>query len=232
MAQVQTSGIEAKGIAIKGLVWLIGCWISLPLFFLVTGRSLEWWEAWIWCAILLVPMTIFGVWMVRKDPDFIARRFKMREKERHQRRVMAFGVPFYLAALILPGLDRRFGWSEIPTAAVVAALALSLGGYLLILRVFVENRWAGRTVETCDGQEVISTGPYAVVRHPMYTGTLVLWLATPVALGSWWALLPALAFIPILVLRIRNEEEVLVRELKGYEEYRRRVRYRLLPLVW
>lgn len=113
-----------------------------------------------------------------------------------------------------------------------AGLILSLGGYLLVLRVFVENRWAGRTVETYTDQQIISTGPYAVVPHPMYTGTLLLLRATPLALGSWWAVAAALACLPIFVLRIKNEEALLVRELVGYETYRKNVRYRLLPYVW
>jgi protein-S-isoprenylcysteine O-methyltransferase Ste14 len=111
-------------------------------------------------------------------------------------------------------------------------MAIVLGGYLTVVRAFLENRWAGRTVEVFAEQKVIPTGPYAIVRHPMYTGTIALYIATPVALGSWWALIPALTFIPIFVLRIRNEENVLVRGLPGYREYRQRVRYRLVPFVW
>lgn len=221
-----------KTVAQKGLFALAGSWILLPAYFLISGRSLDWWQAWVWCAVLLVPMTIFGLWKARTDPDFIGRRLQVREKERPQQRVVAIGFPFYLAALALPGLDHRYGWSEVPLAAEIAALALTLAGILLVLRVFIENRWAGRTVQTWEGQQVVSTGPYAIVRHPMYTGSLVLWLATPIALGSWWAFLPALASIPLVVMRIRNEEAVLCRNLSGYEEYLRRVRYRLLPLVW
>jgi len=123
-------------------------------------------------------------------------------------------------------------WSEPPLGVVVAAMAVLLTGYLLVLRVFLENRWAGRTVETWAGQEVISTGPYSIVRHPMYTGFVALQIALPVALGSWWGLIPALAVFPIIAVRIDNEEKVLVRELPGYEEYRRTVRYRLVPGVW
>ena len=115
---------------------------------------------------------------------------------------------------------------------VVPIMALALAAYLGVLRVFAENRWAGRTIETCPGQTVVSTGPYSIVRHPMYAASLVLYLATPVALGSWWALLASLAVVPVYALRIRNEEEVLVRDLPGYDEYRRRVRFRLLPRVW
>lgn len=216
----------------QALVALIGSWVLLPASFLMMGRSLDWWEAWAWCAVILVPMTIFGFWMVRTDPDFVARRMKMREKERAQQHLTLIAFPFNIATLAIPGLDHQYGWSEVPVAVVIAALTLSLAGFLLILRVFVENRWAGRTIETWEGQQVISTGPYGIVRHPMYTGSLILWLATPIALGSWWAFLPALVSIPILVLRILNEEEVLRRQLNGYEAYLRRVRYRLLPLVW
>jgi protein-S-isoprenylcysteine O-methyltransferase Ste14 len=177
-------------------------------------------------------MTAFVAYMARHDPEFIVRRSTMREKERTQRRVLAFGTPLLLAALVIPGFDHRFGWSHPPLGVVVAALGASLAGYLAVVLVFLENRWAGRTIETYAGQQVISTGPYAVVRHPMYAGTSLLYVATPLALGSWWAVLPALAFIPVFVFRIRNEEEVLVRELAGYDEYRRKVRYRLVPFVW
>jgi protein-S-isoprenylcysteine O-methyltransferase Ste14 len=157
---------------------------------------------------------------------------KTREKEATQRRVMAWGIPSLLGTLLIPGLDYRFGWSEPPLWVVLTAMGIVLAGYLGIVRVFLENRWAGRTIETYAGQALVSTGPYAIVRHPMYAAATALYLATPVALGSWWALLPALVFVAVFVFRIRNEEEVLVRELAGYDEYRRRVRYRLVPFVW
>ncbi len=211
---------------------VIAAWIVLPLFFLVTGGSLGWWQAWSYCAVLLLPMTGFVLHMARHDPEFIARRFQVHEKEAAQRRILAWGYPPMIAGLILPGIDHRYGWSAVPVAVVIGALALVLAGYLTVLRVFLENRWAGRTVETYSEQQVISTGPYAIVRHPMYSGITILYLATPIALGSWWAVLPMLLFVPILVLRIRNEEEVLVRDLPGYGEYRRRVRHRMVPLIW
>jgi len=225
--KIESTG-SAKGVAIK----IIAAWVLLPLFFLATGGSFAWWETWVYCLILLGPMTAFLVYMARNDPDFIARRTKLHEKEPAQRRILVWGYPSMIAALVIPGLDHRFGWSDPPTAAVVAAMAIVLGGYLTVVRVFLENRWAGRTVEVFAEQKVISTGPYGIVRHPMYTGTIALYLATPVALGSWWALIPALTFIPIFVLRIRNEENVLVRDLPGYAEYRQRVRHRLVPFVW
>ncbi len=216
----------------SGIAKLVAGWILLPLFFLATGGSLTWWPAWVYCAALLVPLSIFVVHMIRHDPQFLARRSKIREKERAQRSIQAWGSLVFLAALILPGLDHRFGWSSTPSVVQIAALVVVFLSYLAILGVFLQNRWAGRTVETFADQKVISTGAYAIVRHPMYTGTLILSLSTPVALGSWWAALPVITLVPMFVLRIRNEEAVLLRELPGYEEYRRKVRYRLVPFVW
>lgn len=227
-----TGTIAERGVTRGVLLRAVAAWILLPLFFLATGGSLRWWEAWTYCAILLVPMTVFLVRVARRDPDFLARRFQMKEKEAPQRRALAWGYPVIIAALVVPGLDHRFGWSSPPLWVVVSGLAASLAACLGILGVFVANRWAGRTVETWEGQELVSSGPYAVVRHPMYTASTLLYLATPLALGSWWALLPALAIVPVFVARIRNEEDVLVRQLEGYREYRERVRYRLVPLVW
>jgi protein-S-isoprenylcysteine O-methyltransferase Ste14 len=224
--------LDRPAVITSAAVKVAAAWVLLPLFFLATGGDLAWWNAWAYCAALLVPMTVFIAHVARHDPEFIVRRSTMREKERTQRRVQVLGIPLMLAALLIPGLDHRFGWSHPPLGVVVAALAASLAGYLAVLRVFHENRWAGRTIETYAGQQVISTGPYAVVRHPMYAGTSLLYVATPLALGSWWAVLPALAFLPVFVFRIRNEEEVLVRELAGYDEYQRKVRHRLVPLIW
>lgn len=216
----------------KAVARLAAAWILMPALLLATGGSLWWWEAWIYCALLLVPMTAFVLWAAVRDPEFIERRLRMREKERAQRSIQKWGSAFYVLPLVLPGIDHRLGWSQPPRAAVVAGMALSLAGYLAILRVFLENRWAGRTVETWAEQKVISTGPYAIVRHPMYSGVLVYLLATPLALGSWWGMLSAVGFVPFLVARIRNEEALLVRELPGYDDYRRRVRRRLVPGLW
>lgn len=216
----------------RGLLRLLTAWIVLPLFFLVTGGSLLWWQAWMYCFLLLVPMTFFVVWMAQHDPSFFDRRFKTKEKERAQRRIQSWAVPLFLLVFIVPGLDYRFDWSSPPLAFIIAALLLSLACYLMVLRVFLENRWAGRTVETWGNQKVIDTGPYAIVRHPMYAAVIVLLLVTPIALGSWWGMIGAAACSPVFYFRIRNEEEVLLRELPGFRDYRARVRYRLIPFIW
>ncbi len=214
------------------VVRAVAAWIILPLFFLATGGSPRWWEAWAYCLALLVPMTAFLVRAVRRDPESLARRMKLQERERVQKRIVASSGAFLVMAFVVPGLDHRLGWSHPPVAASVTALAIVLASYLLVLRVLVVNRWAGRTIETYPGQPIVSTGPYAIVRHPMYAGAAALYLASPVALGSWWGLLPALAAVAFLVPRIQNEEQVLLRQLPGYDEYRRTVRYRLAPFVW
>jgi len=232
VAQDPVKTPDAPSATKKILGKLVAVWILLPLVFLATGGTIRWWEAWVFCLLLLVPMTYFVFWMARRDPAFFDRRFKVSEKERAQRRIQVWGTPFILATYVLPGIDHRFGWSDPPLAVIVVAMVVTVGAYVTILRVFIENRWAGRTVETSAKQEVISTGPYAIVRHPMYAGFIAMQVAMPLALGSWWALIPALSVFPIIALRIANEEEVLLRELAGYEEYRRKVRFRLIPLLW
>jgi protein-S-isoprenylcysteine O-methyltransferase Ste14 len=207
-------------------------WVSLPSTLLVTAGTLDWWEAWVLSAIYLVPLTAFVARVARTNPEILERRLQVKEKERTQRRVIGFSLPLAVGMYGIPGLDRRFGWSAPPVAVEIAALVSVLAACLVVLNVVGSNRWAARTVETVPGQQVVSAGAYAVVRHPMYAALLAVYIATPIALGSWWAVIPAALFIPLFVVRIRNEEEVLVRELPGYDEYRRKVRFRLIPYVW
>jgi protein-S-isoprenylcysteine O-methyltransferase Ste14 len=232
MVREPTGGTEQARARRKGVIRLSAAWIVMPLFFFVTGGSLLWWQAWVYCALLLVPMTFFVIWMARRDPSFFDRRFKMRENDPAQRRIQAWATPLFLVFFIVPGLDYRFGWSNPPHAIVVTALILSLGAYLMVLRVFLENRWAGRTVETWQDQKVVNTGPYAIVRHPMYTAVIALMLTTPIALGSYWGIIGVLFYFPVFVFRTRNEERLLLHELSGYEDYRARVRYRIIPFIW
>jgi protein-S-isoprenylcysteine O-methyltransferase Ste14 len=219
------------GRLVRSLSLLAVVWPFLFGFFRLTGGP-GWWQSWVVCAELLVPMTIFALWAARARPEFLARRARYREKEASQRRLLRAANPVILASYALPGIDRRLGWSDVPLGLQLSAMGILGLGYLLILAVFVANPWAGRTVETEADQPVISTGPYAVVRHPMYVGVLAMFLSLPIALGSLVALLPAAFTIPVLVIRIRDEEEVLRRDLPGYEAYTRRVRSRLVPGVW
>ncbi|VVB57370.1 Phospholipid methyltransferase [uncultured archaeon] len=201
------------------------------MFFLPAG-TLDYWQAWAYLAVVLLPAALVVLYFLKTDPAFLERRLKMREKEAPQKFVQKLGAFIFIFGFPIPGLDRRFGWSSVPAEWSVAADAAVFLGYLLVFLVFRENSYAGRTIRVEKGQKVISTGPYSVIRHPMYLGMLLLYLATPLALGSWWALPVFSLILPLLVLRILNEEEVLRRGLKGYPAYCQKVRYRLIPLVW
>lgn len=198
----------------------------------VPAGTLDYWEAWVYLAILLIPMFLVFRYLLKNDPRLLERRMQMREKEEAQRRIIKFSSLYFLVAFMLPGFDRRWGWSDVPPAVVVAADLLVMLGYSVFVLVLRENQYASRIVEVEQGQKVISTGPYAFVRHPMYLGVMVMYLASPLALGSYWALLPALLIIPTLVARIINEEKLLDGELAGYPQYKQVTRYRLVPGIW
>lgn len=206
--------------------------LVLGLMLFVPAGTFDYWEAWVYCAVLLVPFVFVVTYLLRKDPELLARRIRLKEKEPTQKRIIGTSSLIFFIAFLIPGLDHRFGWSEIPAVIVIAANALVLLGYTLVFLVFKENPYASRVVEVEQSQKVISTGPYALIRHPMYLGTSIMFLATPIALGSYWAL-PVFLTLPIvMVYRLMNEEKVLMRELPGYTEYMQNVRYRLIPFIW
>lgn len=204
----------------------------LAAVFFIPAGTLAYWEAWVYMAVLLVPGFLAIQNLRKTSPELLVRRMQMREREVTQSRLVAASSLLFLIIYILPGLDHRFGWSSVPPLVVLAADAVVVFGFALVWRVFRENQYASRVVQVEGGQRVITTGPYASVRHPMYVGVALMILATPVALGSTWGLLPALTIVPILMVRILNEERVLARDLKGYTEYRQQVKYRLVPGVW
>jgi protein-S-isoprenylcysteine O-methyltransferase Ste14 len=201
------------------------------MFFLSAGTIL-YWEAWIYLAIIFIPMGYVVRYFLHHDPELLERRMKMKERVTTQKLIVKFGLIVFLAAYLLPGFDKRFGWSDVPIILVVIADLLVLSGYLLIIRVFQENRYASRIIEVEQNQKVISTGPYAIIRHPMYSGVLLMYIFSPLALGSYWAAIPTLFIIIIIIARILNEEKILKEQLIGYREYTQKVRYRLIPGIW
>jgi protein-S-isoprenylcysteine O-methyltransferase Ste14 len=201
------------------------------MFFLPAG-TLRYWQAWVYIAILCVPMLVAVVLLLKRDPGLLERRLQMKEKEREQKRIIKISYLIFLAIYFLPGFDRRYGWSSVPDGWVIAADVLVLAGYALCLRVFQENSYASRIVEVEQDQRVITTGPYAVVRHPMYSAVLIMYTISPLALGSIWALISVPFLAALLVARIREEEKLLATKLEGYLDYMRRVRYRIIPGVW
>ena len=182
--------------------------------------------------LLFVPMLLLGILMLARARDLLRKRLDVKEKQGTQKGVVAVMGLIFLGGFILAGLDFRFGCSKVPLPVVIAASVLFLVGYALYAEVMRENAYLSRTVKVEEGQTVISTGLYAVVRHPMYTASTVMFLALPLILGSWYALIPFALYPVIMVIRIRGEEKLLTAELAGYEEYTRKVRYRLIPFIW
>ena len=229
---MKNQSIDAKVLSRRAyLLWGVSFLVMSAIFFIPAG-TLAYWEAWLYMAVLLGPMLLLVPYLLRNSPQLLQRRMQMRERQSAQQAIIGVSSIFFLGIFVLPGLDQRFGWSSVPPLVVIAADVLVLLGYGLTIRVFLENEYASRSVEIQEGQRVISTGPYAHVRHPMYAAVILMVLASPLALGSYWAALLGLIVIPILVARIANEELVLARDLPGYAEYRQKVRFRLVPGVW
>ena len=207
-------------------VVLIGVLLFLPAW------DIKWRNGWILMAILFVPMLVAGIIMYKKAPDLLRSRLKAKETQSEQKDVISYSGIMFLAAFVLAGLNHHFGWTTLPAWIVWAGVVIFLLAYCLFGEVLRENRYLSRTIEVREDQEVVSTGLYGVVRHPMYTATVLLFLAMPLVLGSWPSFIIMLAYMPIIVKRIKNEEQVLETELKGYAEYKEKVRYRLIPYIW
>jgi protein-S-isoprenylcysteine O-methyltransferase Ste14 len=224
-----TSSTKVRKLA---LIRLVGGVIAIAAMFFLPAGTFRYWQAWVYMLILLVPLVIFATYLLLRNPALLERRMRTREMEPEQRKIIALSSTVLLAAFIVPGLDRRFGWSSVPTWLVLVSDAIVLLSYLLFILVLRENEYAGRTVEVEQRQRVITTGPYSLVRHPMYLAILLMNGFSPLALGSAWAMI-VVAILPIvLVARIVNEEKVLLRDLDGYADYCKAVRYRLVPGIW
>ena len=223
---------EIPGLIKQVVLRIVMVPIFMGLMLFLPAGSLDYWQAWIYCSVLLIPMIFVVYYFLRKDPELLERRMRMREKEERQKTIIKIGYLLFFIGFITPGLDHRYHWSDVPVLLVIVANAIVLSGYIFVFFVLRENSYASRIIEVEKGQKVITTGPYVIVRHPMYLGVLVMYLFTPLALGSYWALIFFLPLIPLLVFRISNEEEVLLRELPGYKEYCQQTRFHLIPFIW
>jgi len=204
--------------------------IVMGVVLFLTAGSVRYWEAWIyWVGFSLLTFFI-AAYFLNKSPDLLSRRMQHRENET-TRKTPALLNLFFVGYLI-PGLDFRFHWSGIPVWVVIVSNAIVFLGYIFIIFVFKENSYASSVIQIEKEQQVITTGPYAIVRHPMYLGLLLMFLFTPLALGSYWAIIPFLLTVPMNIFRIKSEEEVLLRDLPGYKDYCLKTRYRLIPSFW
>jgi protein-S-isoprenylcysteine O-methyltransferase Ste14 len=208
--------------------------VMASLLFAAAG-TFDYWQAWTFLAVYFTASLAITLYLMKEDPALLTRRMSggpFAEKEPVQRIIMSFASIGFIGLLVLPGIDHRLAWSKMPIHVAIAGDLLVALGWLGIFLVFRENSFSSATIELAADQRVISTGPYALVRHPMYVSGLVMLLGIPVALGSWWGVLIIAAIVPTLVWRLLDEERFLASNLPGYTAYQGRVRYRLLPLIW
>lgn len=205
---------------------LIGLLIFLP------AGTFSFFNGWLFMGILFVPMFLAGIVMMFKNPNLLKSRLNAKEKQQEQSIVIKLSGLMFLAGFIVAGLDFRFGWFPLPTGVVIGAAIIFLVAYILYAEVLRENTYLSRTIEVQENQRVIDTGLYGIVRHPMYSATLLLFLSMPLVLGSLFSFVIFLVYPFIIAKRIKGEEEFLERELAGYSEYKQKVKYRLIPFVW
>ena len=207
-------------------VLLVGALIFLPAW------TLDFAGGWLLMGILFVPMFCAGIVMMIKNPSLLASRLDAKEKEREQNTVVKLSGLMFVVGFVLAGFDYRFEWIKMPFTVNIIAAIVFIAAYLIYAEVLRENTYLSRTIKVVEGQKVVSTGLYGIVRHPMYFATVLLFLAIPLVLGSLISFVVFLAYPLIIAKRIRNEEEILSRELEGYEEYKKKVKYRMLPFIW
>ena len=221
-----------KQLFFRAITKFLGGFVVLALLVLLPAWTLRYWQGWLFLAILFVPMLIVGAVLLVKSPALLEKRLNAKEEQSEQKAVLMLSALMFLAAFVLAGLNYHFGWFVLPAWVSVAAAVVFLGGYALYAEVMRENAYLSRTVEVQEDQKVIDTGLYGVVRHPMYLSTLLLFLSMPLVLGSLFSLGVMLFYIPLIAMRIKNEEQVLLEGLPGYDAYRNKVKYKVIPFLW
>lgn len=213
---------------VKFIVGLI--FVGLLLF--LPAWTFNYPNAWLFIVLLFVPMFILGIVLFVKSPDLLKKRLNAKEKENTQKSVVGISALLFLVGFIVAGLDYRFNWSSVPKWLVITASIILLISYLLYGEVMRENAYLSRTIEVQENQKVVDKGLYKIVRHPMYAVTIWLFLSIPLILGSWYSLICFIPYIPVIIIRIINEEKVLEESLDGYTDYKKRTKYRLIPFIW
>ena len=211
--------------------FLIGLIIICILLFIPAG-TINYPNGWLFIALLFIPMLFAGIIMIFKSPDLLRRRLNAKENEDEQKTVILISGIIFLLAFILAGLNFRFGWFNLPSIVVIIASVIFLLAYIMYAEVLRENEYLSRTVEVSENQKVVDSGLYGIVRHPMYTSTIFLFLSMPLVLDSIFSFIVMLVYPIIIIFRIRNEEKVLENELIGYKEYKEKVKYKLIPYLW
>ena len=211
--------------------YIFGVLIVASLLF-IPANSFEYWNGWLFMGLLFIPMFVAGIILMIKNPELLRKRLNAKEKESEQKWVILFSGSMFIAGFIVAGLNYRYKWIEIPNAVTIISSILFVIAYILYAEVLRENTYLSRTIEVQENQKVIDTGLYGIVRHPMYAVTILLFLTIPLILGSIISFIIFLIYPIIIAKRIKNEEIVLERDLKGYKEYKNKVKYKIIPLIW
>jgi len=221
-----------KKLFIQAITKFIFGFIIIGVLLFIPAGTLNYWNAWLFIGILFIPMFILGIILMIKSPDLLRKRLNSKEKESEQKVLLIFGGVMFICGFVVSGLNYRFEWIILPKWIVFIATIIFLLAYVLYAEVLRENMYLSRIIEVQENQKVIDTGLYGIVRHPMYSSTILLFLSIPLVLGSLFSFLIFLVYPFIIVKRIKNEEQVLEKGLKGYLEYKRKVKYRLIPFIW
>ena len=221
-----------KGLLKDALIKIAFGIVAMGLLLFIPAGTIHWLDGWLLMIILFVPMFFAGLVMYAKTPDLLRSRLRAKETQSEQKDVIKYSGLMFLAAFIIAGLNYRFQWIMMPRAVVWIGVVIFLLAYCLFGEVLRENQYLSRVIEVQEDQTVVDTGLYGIVRHPMYTATVLLFLSMPLVLNSLISFIIMLVYIPIIMKRIKNEEEVLEQELKGYKEYKQKVKYRLIPFIW
>ncbi|MDD6144568.1 MAG: isoprenylcysteine carboxylmethyltransferase family protein [bacterium] len=216
----------------KAILFLLVGMLFVGILVFLPAGTLSFHNGWLLMGVLFIPMLLMGVVMFFRAPDLLQKRLNHKEKQGEQKAVVSLSALMFLCSFVVSGLDFRFGWSAMPKWLIVLSAVLFLAGYAMYAEVLRENAYLSRTVEVQAGQKVVSTGLYGVVRHPMYSATLLMFLSMPLILGSWWGLIIQLVYPALIIVRLQAEERLLVQELDGYAEYRQKVKFRLIPGIW
>ena len=216
----------------KTLIRYISSLLIVGLILFLPAWSFSYWNAWLYISLLFIPILTVMIYLLLNDPELLEKRMKAKEKEKTQKIFVKLSTILFIISFIIPGLDYRFGWSKVPIWLIIVASVTLLLGYLIFIFVIRQNRYASRIIEVQEGQRVIDYGLYSVIRHPMYLSNFIIYLSSPIVLGSFYALIPMVFFCFVMPIRIINEEQVLSKELAGYDDYMKMVRYRIIPYVW
>lgn len=223
---MKANSVSKKSLFTVPIILTVIMWVIL----FIPAWTMKFWQAWIlWSGFSIITFSITA-YFINKNPEFLARRTK--GKEENIKKKSPLFLKLYYIGFILPGIDFRFNWSNEPLWLVILSNVIVFASYIFIFYVFKQNSYASTTIQVEDNQNVISSGPYSIIRHPMYLGMILMSLFIPLALGSYYSLIPMLLIIPITVMRVKNEEEILLRELKGYRAYCSKTKYRVIPFIW